>query len=99
MAENDFIATEMLQEMKRNNKRSYTLNIILIVVIVFLCSGFIWYLNQYDFVSEETHYANGEFALVDSEGNVVVADIPEDKVGEIINGYSSTLPQTSEDTR
>lgn len=86
----DFLATELLHELKLENERKDrqlgNLHKILVGIVVgALCailmvvSGFIWYLNQYDFESTSTQLATGVYAVVDSDGNVIANDLtPED---------------------
>lgn len=76
----DFIVSELLSELKEENERKskllaqkektlrFIISIFLIVIIA-VVSVFIWYLNQYDFTSEQT--VSGVYTLVDSDGNVV----------------------------
>lgn len=84
----DFIVSELLSELKEENERKskllaqkektlrFIISIFLIVIIA-VVSVFIWYLNQYDFTSEQT--VSGVYTLVDSDGNVVAQDItPEE---------------------
>lgn len=84
----DFIVSELLSELKEENERKskllaqkektlrFIISIFLIVIIAAV-SVFIWYLNQYDFTSEQT--VSGVYTLVDSDGNVVAQDItPEE---------------------
>lgn len=61
----DFIVSELLSELKEENERKskllaqkektlrFIISIFLIVIIA-VVSVFIWYLNQYDFTSEQT---------------------------------------------
>lgn len=84
----DFIVSELLSELKEENERKSKLLIqkektikflvaVFLVVIMAIIGVFIWYLNQYDFTSEQT--VSGVYTLVDSDGNVVAQDIsPED---------------------
>lgn len=84
----DFIVSELLSELKEENERKSRLLIqkektikflvaVFLVVIMAIIGVFIWYLNQYDFTSEQT--VSGVYTLVDSDGNVVAQDIsPED---------------------
>lgn len=97
----DFIATELLSELKAENVRKDSIihklqkDIIVTIICAFvsiLCviAGFLFYLNQYDFSSVTT--ATGVYALVDSNGNVVAHDLTFDEiykiVGELNNGES-----------
>ena len=84
----DFIVSELLTELKEENGRKaallaqkektlrFIISIFLIVIIA-VVGVFVWYLNQYDFTSDQT--VSGVYALVDSDGNVVAQDItPEE---------------------
>lgn len=100
MEHTDFIATELLGELKAENKRKdsvihslqkiivCTISIASVLILSTIC-GFLIYLNQYDFTS--TIDATGVYALVDSEGNVIANDLmPEDitTIMEVLNGES-----------
>ena len=89
MDEQDFIVSELLSELKEENKRKdvrirqlqKTLARVVtmaLVVIVLVIGAFLLYLNQYDFSSSEEwnieKNAEGTFALVDSSGNTFGAD-------------------------
>lgn len=84
--EQDFIVSELISELKAENQRKdrllQRLCLVLIAALVamlLVVAGFLWYLNQYDFTSYETSMAEGVYALIDSEGNVISADLsPED---------------------
>ena len=98
MEHTDFIATELLGELKAENKRKdsaiHSLQKIIVctiiiasVLILSTICGFLIYLNQYDFTN--TIDATGVYALVDSEGNVIANDLmPEDitTIMEVLNG-------------
>lgn len=89
----DFLASELLSELKAENnrkdlliKRLYkiiaTIVIISLLAIIGTVTGFLWYLNQYDFTSEQT--VSGVYALVDSEGNIVASDFNAEEVESIL---------------
>lgn len=89
----DFLASELLSELKEENGRKDLLikrlckTIALIVSISLLAvmgtiGGFLWYLNQYDFTSEQT--VSGVYALVDSEGNVIASDFTSEEMAQIM---------------
>lgn len=99
--QNDFIATELLGELKEENTRKDKLigklirTIVLIlsaslIVIAAVVAGFLLYLNQYDFSSTVTQEAEGVYAIVDSEGNVISSDLTQEQLdqleGMIANG-------------
>lgn len=78
--ENRF-ASEMLAEIKQGMKRLW---IALIVVLGFWFATigvFIWYINQFEYESSSTetitHSANGVYAIVDSDGNIIAQDATE----------------------
>lgn len=81
--ENDFIVTALLSELKAENERKSRIIHALvkvvcgcIVAVMLTVGGFLWYLNQYDFSSEETttYTSTGVYSLIDSEGNVIASD-------------------------
>lgn len=107
----DFLATELLHELKLENERKDrqlgNLHKILVGIVVgALCAilmvvgGFIWYLNQYDFESTSTQLATGVYAVVDSDGNVIANDLtPEDIqhcLGVIESNGNSDVDQNQE---
>lgn len=89
----DYIATELLRELKEGNARKdaqiaqqnkdfkHTVYGFLIVIFA-IVAGFLLYLNQYDFSStEEYNYeASGVYALVDSEGNIIAEDLSPEEI-------------------
>ena len=99
---NDYFATEILGELKRENERKERVIKSLIKVVVGtiivalvgvagVTGGFLWYLNQYDFSSTSSIYtdADGVYTLVDSKGNVISADLTLEELEMILNGYSA----------
>ena len=109
--ENDFLASEIFSELKAANERAheqllrerkYNLieKLVFAFVIVAVVTGFLFYLYQYDFVSYETHTAEGVYAIVDSDGNVVAADLTEDQLQQLIGGsYGDSESDNSEGTQ
>ena len=95
--ESQTLASELLSELKEENARKthllkqkekhFFIYIIVSILVLFatVIAG-VWYLNQYDFTSEQT--ISGVYALVDSEGNIIAEDIsPEEyeQLMEMIN--------------
>lgn len=93
----DFIATELLQELKEGNARKDAqitqlyknqMRIFLgsLIAICLIVSGFLLYLNQYDFSSTEeySYEASGVYALIDSEGNVIAQDLTPEEIDRIM---------------
>lgn len=95
--EQDFIVSELLSELKaentRKSKQIQGLHKIIMVItaaallaILLVVAGFLCYLNQYDFTSYETSTAEGVYAIIDSEGNVITSDLTPDEVDRILEG-------------
>lgn len=96
----DFIATELLRELKDSNTRKdqyiaqsekYRLfeRIGFLAVILCIVVGFLLYLNQYDFssTSSTSNTAEGFYAVVDSDGNVIASDLPIEEIEGIVAAY------------
>lgn len=98
----DFIATEMLSEIKRSSKRWFGIAMALLVAWLVTIGAFLWYLNQYDFSGatttsyETVKDANGLYAVIDSDGNVIASDIPDKELGEYLNGISTSNNDNNE---
>lgn len=99
----DFIVSELLSELKSENERkekqiqrlSKSLVITLIsalTAVLLTVAGFLWYLNQYDFSSTTTESitAEGVYAIVDSEGNVIGSDFTAEEIQGLLEGVLST---------
>lgn len=95
----DFIVSELLSELKAENNRKdeqikgLHKTIICTVVgalvtVLLIIAGFLWYLNQYDFTSTTTesisNTAEGIYAIVDSEGNVISSDLTADEIDKLL---------------
>lgn len=93
----DFIATELLRELKEGNARKdkqivqltkqymYTIFGFIILVLIIVVS-FLLYLNQYDFTGTDsyTYESNGVYALIDSNGNVIAQDFTQEELESIM---------------
>lgn len=97
---NDYLASEMLAELKRSNERAdarlrqkekHQLIERLIFILCYLITvgAFLWYMYQYDYVSYETTDASGVYTLVDSEGNVIASDLTDEHL-EVLYGYCTS---------
>jgi flagellar basal body-associated protein FliL len=97
--EPDFVATELLSELKRENERKakqisrLQATLVAVVLTAFLClltlvGIFVWYLNQYDFTSESStvQTAEGVYAVIDSEGNVIGHDLSTAQLEDAMRG-------------
>lgn len=81
------IASEILGELKIQNKRMTAVAFSALALVAGIIILFIWYLNQYDFTGsiEQT----GFYTFSDSNGNVISSDIDDaqmKEILEIING-------------
>ena len=110
----DFLASELLKELKEENQRKDirlgNLHKVLtgivagaFAVILIVIGGFLWYLDQYDYMSTSNSYvsATGVYALIDSEGNVVADDLtPEDieRVMEVLGTYGDSTETANNST-
>lgn len=109
----DFIATELLSELKESNARKDQYiaqshkhhaweRLGYLAAILLIVAGFLWYLNQYDFSSTEeyTYEATGVYALVDSEGNVIAQDLTPaeiERIMEVLSTYGDSESDSQED--
>lgn len=95
----DFIVSELLSELKTENERKerqiQRLNktlaatiVIALSAVLLVVAGFLWYLNQYDFsaTTTETITAEGVYAIVDSEGNVIGSDFTAEEIQGFLEG-------------
>ena len=98
----DFIVSELLAELKAGNIRKdaqiktlqRTLRAIVIAAFItysIVIGAFLLYLNQYDFVSENTtnNTAEGVYALIDSEGNIVGTDLTAEEVDKLMEDLAN----------
>lgn len=67
-----------------------TITAIALCAILAVVAGFLWYLNQYDFSATETmtetinNTAEGVYAIIDSEGNVISSDLTAEEIQTLI---------------
>lgn len=95
----DWIATELIREVKEENQRKTNLIRLLIKVIIAIVAvgiigiaatnaAWLLYINQYDFYSTESYYteqtAEGVYAIIDSNGNVISSDLTEEEAARIL---------------
>lgn len=99
----DFIVSELLSELKAENSRKdkqiqslhkaiATITAVALCTVLLVVAGFLWYLNQYDFsaTTTETITAEGVYAIVDSEGNVIGSDFTAEEIQSLLKGVLST---------
>ena len=68
------LAMELLQDMKKTNKRMFAL--LVIILLWFATIGcFIWYINQFDFVTETTTLdGDGTNNYIGNDGSITNGD-------------------------
>lgn len=94
---NDFIATELLKELKEENarkdrqierqqKNSMIKSVIHAIVDLLIIAAFLMYLAQYDYIGygTTTYNAEGTYAIIDSDGNVIGYDISDEELRNIL---------------
>lgn len=95
------LLSELKDENNRKAKQIQSLHkIIVAITAVALCivllvvAGFLWYLNQYDFCATETttetvtNTAEGVYAVIDSEGNVISSDLSAEDLQSMLQGVT-----------
>lgn len=94
---NERFTMELLSDVKSDKKRLWQIVMALIVAYVITVFSFLWYMSQYDYSS--SYEANGIYALIDSEGNIISSDITSEELKEILeiinNGNNTSNPQES----
>ena len=100
----DFIVSELLSELKTENTRKdkqiqslhkvvATIAAAAVSAILLVVAGFLWYLNQYDFSATTTetvtNSAEGVYAIIDSDGNVIGSDFTAEEIQEFLEGVKS----------
>lgn len=70
------LALELLRDSSKRNKRTFTVLLVVIFLWFATIVGFVWYINQFDFISEYTN-------TTDNGGNACIGD-------NCINGDSNT---------
>lgn len=99
----DFVVSALISELKaENDRKSRTIHALMkiiyscLITILLIIGGFLWYLNQYDFVSESTitttttNDSTGIYSLIDSEGNVIASDLTDDEINQLMEAYYGT---------
>lgn len=52
--EEESLAMSLLKDYKKNNKRMFALLVIILILWFATIGSFVWYINQFDFVTETT---------------------------------------------
>lgn len=95
--EQDFLVSELLSELKtengrkadmirRKDKQLFAIVLGGLLAVLLTVVGFLVYLNQYDFTSTSsiTNSAEGVYALIDSEGNVIAHDLTPEAIERLM---------------
>ena len=93
----DFFATELLAELKQENSRKDELikrkdkhmfieRIVYLVFLLSIVSALLLYFYQYDYATYLSNSAEGVYAIVDSDGNMVATDLTGDDLAKIMGG-------------
>ena len=100
----DLIVSELLSELKNENERKdtqiHSLHRVLAIVVsaaflvaLLITAGFLLYLNQYDFSSTTsesiTNSAEGVYAIIDSDGNVISSDLTAEEIETLLQGVTT----------
>lgn len=106
----DFVVSALISELKaENDRKSHTIHALMkiiyscLVAMLLVVGGFLWYLNQYDFVSESTvtttttNDSTGIYSLIDSEGNVVASDLTADEISKLMEVYYGASTSNEDD--
>lgn len=98
----DFLATELMGELKEENrrkdemmqsmhKRFFVERVIYLGAVLFTVLSCLVYLYQYDFFTEvtttTTTTSTGFYSLVDSSGNTIAANLSEEAIESIMEGF------------
>jgi hypothetical protein len=85
------LAMELLAELKKQTKRWFSAFCIALFLEFATVIGFIWYLNQYDFTGSVVQ--KGVYTLLDSDGNVISADLTSEQIEKIMEIVNSGIPE------
>lgn len=107
--EQDFIVSELLSELKAGNARKddqirrlqkvvFSTVIAALLAILATVGGFLWYLNQYDLSSTTTQTAEGVYAVVDSEGNVIGQDLTPEQIETLMEELNSGYGESNQNS-
>lgn len=56
--ENESFAMELLRDAGKRNKRTFTLLLVVILLWFMTIGSFVWYINQFDYVTESSQEMN-----------------------------------------
>lgn len=71
-------AMELILNARNDAKRWFIVAMTILFMWLVTIAGFLLYLNQYDYTSTQSYEANGIYALIDSEGNMIAQDISQE---------------------
>lgn len=96
--DNPSLTMELFKEFKKQSRRQNITILVALGVIVFIVTAFLWYLSQYDFVDSINQ--TGVYTLIDSEGNVISADLSSEeinKIMEVMNNGNNDMDEEPEE--
>lgn len=82
-------ATEVLKQMKDTTHKLWVTIWVLIGALFLSTIAWLWVWNQYDYTSSYEYTATGLNVIVDSEGNIVAKDVPDDMIIDILKELES----------
>lgn len=82
-------ATEILSQMKDTTQKLWVTIWVLVGVLLASTLAWLYVWNQYDYSSSYEYVATGLNVIVDSEGNIVAKDVPDDMIIEILQELES----------
>lgn len=91
------LTMELFEEFKQQSKRQNITILVALGVIVFIVTGFLWYLSKYDYVSNVDQ--TGVYTLVDSEGNVISADLSPEEINQILEVISNGENESNQEEK
>lgn len=69
--EEESLAMSLLKDYKKNNKRMFALLVIILILWFATIGSFVWYINQFDFVTETTTLdGNGTNNYIGNDGSI-----------------------------
>ena len=89
------LAMEILVELRTNCKRWFAAFMIVLFLWAATIIGFLWYQSLWDYTTTSTYEANGIYALIDSNGNILAQDVSQEQLDAFAewwnaNGNSQT---------
>lgn len=98
------LAYEIMLELKTTIRRQYIILFTVICLWAATIGGFMWYQSLWDYSSTSTYEANGIYALIDSNGNIVAQDVTKEQLDAFrewweLNGNSKENGNQNQDAQ